>query len=394
MSEQVQDGTSKLRLSAARSNSRLLKGYGPLAALLVAFVLMAMLVPTKAPQQEVVHESQAGAATTGDSGATAGSTTSTTAPGSAASGAAAGTAGGSAAAAGAAAGGHAQTATAAAAATGKSGSCPGQPEQVPGDPVLAAVHRVLGQQRWGHLAGCDRQLDQRDLPEYGGLRELPADAGLTRRRRHHRHDGRYRADHQRAGHLLRHPLPVLRAQAQHRVLQRPGLDHQRAPGQRPAAGRRGRRHGGPAAARLRRAGRRDRALRRGAGRPEGDLDRGALPVGLVHGPVRAVHVEPRHRVQRRRHGHPGPLPEVHGGREGGLRRGQPAQPAAQGGHHRPERPVVPDGGRGGGAAGGGGGLPGGGQHPVPAEPVHALEPGGHGDQPAAERRHHHGDLRL
>jgi Periplasmic binding protein len=134
VSEQVQDGTSKLRLSAARSNSRLLKGYGPLAALLVAFVLMAMLVPTKAPQQEVVHESQAGAATTGDSGAAAGSTTSTTVAGSAASGAPAGTAGGSAAAAGAAAGGHAQTATAAAAATGKSGSCPGQPEQVPGDP--------------------------------------------------------------------------------------------------------------------------------------------------------------------------------------------------------------------------------------------------------------------
>ncbi len=133
MSEQVQGGTSKLRLSAARSNGRLLKGYGPLAALLVAFVLMAMLVPTKAPQQEVVHESQAGAATTGNTGAAAGTTTATTAPGGSASGGAAGTAGGSAAAAGAAAaGGH--TATAAAAATGKSGSCPGQPEQVTGDP--------------------------------------------------------------------------------------------------------------------------------------------------------------------------------------------------------------------------------------------------------------------
>ncbi len=46
------------------------------------------------------------------------------------------------------------------------------------------------------------------------------------------------------------------------------------------------------------------------------------------------------------------------------------------------------------AGGGGGGLPGGGQHPVPAEPVHALEPGGHDHQPAAERRHHHGHLRL
>ncbi|HVT41779.1 MAG TPA: hypothetical protein VHD39_02260, partial [Acidimicrobiales bacterium] len=67
---------SKLRLTA-KANSRLLKGYGPLAALLVAFVLMAMLVPTKAPQQNVVHEAQgtgntgAGAAGAGAAGAAA-----------------------------------------------------------------------------------------------------------------------------------------------------------------------------------------------------------------------------------------------------------------------------------------------------------------------------------
>ena len=62
---------SNLRLSAVKSNSRLLKGYGPLAVLLVAFVLMAMLVPTKAPQQEVVHETQA-ASTSGAGGAAGG----------------------------------------------------------------------------------------------------------------------------------------------------------------------------------------------------------------------------------------------------------------------------------------------------------------------------------
>ena len=74
MSEQAVG--SNLRLSAVKSNSRLLKGYGPLAVLLVAFVLMAMLVPTKAPQQEVVHETQsadtAGAGGAGAGGAAAG----------------------------------------------------------------------------------------------------------------------------------------------------------------------------------------------------------------------------------------------------------------------------------------------------------------------------------
>ncbi len=130
MSEQA--SVSNLRLSAVKSNSRLLKGYGPLAVLLVAFVLMAMLVPTKAPQQEVVHESRA-ASTTGTGGAGAGG---------AAAGAGAGTAGGAAGAAGGGAGGAAsgaataaaKTAAAAGAATGKTGSCPGQTEQVSGDP--------------------------------------------------------------------------------------------------------------------------------------------------------------------------------------------------------------------------------------------------------------------
>jgi hypothetical protein len=115
---------SKLRLSAVKNNGRLLKGYGPLAALLVAFVLMAMLVPTKAPQQDVVHETQrvtggtgSGAGTAGTAG-TAGSTT----------GGSAGTGG----AAGAAGGAKASGAAATASAAGHTAGCGAQ--QVAGDP--------------------------------------------------------------------------------------------------------------------------------------------------------------------------------------------------------------------------------------------------------------------
>jgi hypothetical protein len=124
VSEDGSGSSSKLRLSAAKANGRLLKGYGPLAALLVAFVLMAMLVPTKAPQQDVVHETQrvtggtgTGAGTSGTAG-TAGSTT-----------------GGSAAAGGAGSAGTAAKASgtaASATAAGHTGACAGQ--QVAGDP--------------------------------------------------------------------------------------------------------------------------------------------------------------------------------------------------------------------------------------------------------------------
>jgi hypothetical protein len=111
-------GTSRLRLSVAKGDRRLLKGYGPLAALLVAFVLMALLVPTVAPTQEVVHVSQGGAGT----GLAAG-----------AKGAKLGTAG-SAGSNGSAAAAAAAAAAAGAASAGKVGSCGAQAEQVPGDP--------------------------------------------------------------------------------------------------------------------------------------------------------------------------------------------------------------------------------------------------------------------
>jgi hypothetical protein len=127
VSEDPSGGSSKLRLSAVKANGRLLKGYGPLAALLVAFVLMAMLVPTKAPQQDVVHETQrvpggtgtgTGAGTGGSAG-TAGSTT----------GGSAGTAGAGAAGSGAK---TASRAAASASAAGHTSACAGQ--QVAGDP--------------------------------------------------------------------------------------------------------------------------------------------------------------------------------------------------------------------------------------------------------------------
>jgi hypothetical protein len=126
VSEDGSGSSSKLRLSAAKANGRLLKGYGPLAALLVAFVLMAMLVPTKAPQQDVVHETQK---VTGGTGTGTGTGTGGTAA------TAGSTSGGSAAAAGAgAAGAGAKTSGAAASATaaGHTGACAGA--QVPGDP--------------------------------------------------------------------------------------------------------------------------------------------------------------------------------------------------------------------------------------------------------------------
>jgi hypothetical protein len=118
-------GLSKLRLSGRNGDRRLLKGYGPLAALLVAFILMAWLVPTVAPTQDVVHETRVGTSPSG-----AGDITGTTTPtGSGGTAGKAGTAG-----SGGSTGGSGAPVTSGAA-TGKSSACPnGQTQQVPGDP--------------------------------------------------------------------------------------------------------------------------------------------------------------------------------------------------------------------------------------------------------------------
>jgi hypothetical protein len=121
-----ESGSSKLRLAAVTRDRRLLKGYGPLAALLVAFVLMAMLVPTVAPTQQVVHETRNVSGGTVGTGGTStgttvpGSTTGSTTPGSTGSSGTSGTSG--------------AAVKTGSAAVGKTGSCGTQTEQVPGDP--------------------------------------------------------------------------------------------------------------------------------------------------------------------------------------------------------------------------------------------------------------------
>ena len=181
--------SSKLRLSAVRANGRLLKGYGPLAALLVAFVLMAMLVPTKAPQQEVLHETQtvhtAGggdAAATGGTGTTAGATGSagTTSHGSTTTG---GTAGAKTTAG----------ATAATPATGKTGACAGQAAQVPGDPYSPPCITFSGSNGGATSPGVsanainvtyrftsDSQSFQQTLASLGGANIVDTNADIER----------------------------------------------------------------------------------------------------------------------------------------------------------------------------------------------------------------------
>jgi len=109
---------ARLKMPTSPAERRLLRGYGPLAGLLLAFLLVAIFVPSIAPQKDVitrtvrsagVASSTAGASATADSGGSAGT-------------ASAGSAG------------SAGAASAAAAATGKTSPCPGKSLQVPGDP--------------------------------------------------------------------------------------------------------------------------------------------------------------------------------------------------------------------------------------------------------------------
>jgi hypothetical protein len=180
---------SKLNLSAGKGSGRLLKGYGPLAALLVAFILMAMLVPTKAPQQNVVHETQ----TVSGTGAAATSTATTT-PG-AASGSAAATTGG-AASGGTASGGAAGTKTAGGTTSqplGKTGACGGQAAQVPGDPYSPPCIAFSGSNGGATSPGVtansinvtyrftsDSQSFQQTLASLGGANITDTDADIER----------------------------------------------------------------------------------------------------------------------------------------------------------------------------------------------------------------------
>jgi hypothetical protein len=189
--------SSKLRLSAVRSNGRLLKGYGPLAALLVAFLLMALLVPTKAPQQNVVHETQSAATGAGAAGTSG--TTATTTPGAAGSaatgtgtGAAAGATGGAAAAG--ATGAKTTTATTPPAQAGaKTGACAGQAAQVPGDPYSPPCVTFSGNNGGATSPGVsanainvtyrftsDSQSFQQTLASLGGANIVDTNADIER----------------------------------------------------------------------------------------------------------------------------------------------------------------------------------------------------------------------
>ena len=186
------DGTSssKLRLSAVRANGRLLKGYGPLAALLVAFVLMAMLVPTKAPQQEVLHETQT-VHTSGGTGASSSAGTATT-PG-AATGSASSASHGATATGGAAGAKTAAGTAPAAAATGKTGACAGQAAQVPGDPYSPPCITFSGSNGGATSPGVsanainvtyrftsDSQSFQQTLASLGGANIVDTNADIER----------------------------------------------------------------------------------------------------------------------------------------------------------------------------------------------------------------------
>lgn len=143
MSAPGQDGRSlaKLRLPSGPGNRHILKGYGPLVGAMVAFVLMAVLIPSIAPQQEVVTRTTVGSgavgSTSGATGSGAGAGASSASNGALNTGTGTGTGSGSGTAGSApssasgavvAASGHPVTGGTVAS------SCPGGTKQVAGDP--------------------------------------------------------------------------------------------------------------------------------------------------------------------------------------------------------------------------------------------------------------------
>jgi hypothetical protein len=118
------------------ANGRLLKGYGPLVALLVAFVLMAMMVPTA--HQLAGSGSGSGGLTAGSAGGGGGGS----AAGAAGTAGATGVSAGSAAGPGAAGGPAGSGGTSGGSASGHSTPCPGR--QVQGDPYAPPCSQFAG----------------------------------------------------------------------------------------------------------------------------------------------------------------------------------------------------------------------------------------------------------
>ena len=165
--------SDRLRLPVSPAERRLLRGYGPLLGLLVAFVLMAVLVPTIAREKVVVNETSAGAA----SGS-----------GSAGSAAAAGTAG-SASAGTAGAAGSGATASG----SGKTAPCPGKTAQVTGDPYSPPCVQFSGANGGATSQGVtatsinvtyrvtgDATTFQQQLAAFGGAQFQDTEADINR----------------------------------------------------------------------------------------------------------------------------------------------------------------------------------------------------------------------
>jgi hypothetical protein len=113
------------------TGQRLLRGYGPAAALVIVIALIAVTVPSKAQK----NNNAAAAASTGQSIDTGGGDTSTNAPGAPAAGPAGGAAG---------AAGQAGTAGKTVTLPGKTTACTGQALQVPGDPYSPPCIQFTG----------------------------------------------------------------------------------------------------------------------------------------------------------------------------------------------------------------------------------------------------------
>src|SRR4051812_47481417 len=166
-------------------SQRLLRGYGPLAVLIVLLMLMALLVPSKSPTRVNTSGIGAGEQDAGatDSATADGATDTTLAPDVAAGGAAAGGAAGT---AGAKAGGTAAGGTAAtkgAVASGGTGvqPCPGgRKDQVPGDPYSPPCYAFSGDNGGATNKGVtatDIHVAYRVLNEKGFQQTLAALAG-------------------------------------------------------------------------------------------------------------------------------------------------------------------------------------------------------------------------
>src|SRR5581483_2342192 len=236
-------------MSNGTASSRLLRGYGPLVAFVVVFLLIAILVPT-ADRPVVTRDVASGA--TGDNGGVLGEQQQS---GDVASGGGSATGGGGATASG---GG---TVKKGALPPGVKGSCPDRTKQVPNDPYSPPCISFSGSNGGATTKGVtgDSIIISARITNDPGFQQALAQAAGARR-------------------LLQQVLPVLRAQDPDQVLRRQGLVNHRAVGRRSGGGRGRRRHRRLGDQGVRRDQRHHRAVPRRVDAPEGDGLRRALHV--------------------------------------------------------------------------------------------------------------------